>query len=129
MRETKYTLEIPVEKPLKEKEKVALIDELSSTFESLLCSDVVFGDVHYMEKRGATEALSLILNFVIATAEIIGVALAISMFLKSRKSEKEVTLKNNELTISIRGNMTNKEIIDLIKAGGRVAEKKHPGKH
>jgi hypothetical protein len=126
----KYTLEIPIEKPLKEEEKARIIDELSAAFRSSGWSNVLVEKVYYLEKRGEAETLSLVLNFVIATAEIIGVAITVSRFLKSRRTDKEVVVKDGNLTISIRGDMTNKEIINLIKAGGRVAgEKKHPGKH
>jgi hypothetical protein len=129
MEETKYTFEIPIAKPLKEEEKATIIDELSTAFRSSGFSNVVLKDVHYLEKRGEAETVSLVLNFVIATAEIIGVAITVSRFLKSRKTDKEVVVKKGNLTISIKGNMTNEEIISMIKAGGRVAGEKHPGKH
>lgn len=121
MSETKIVLEIPVNDALKEKEKIRLIESLISAFKKADISDVKAVDSYYREKRALIEPLYFVLEIVIMGTPIITIiSMAIWAYLRESgdiksDSRKEINLRVGDLKLSIRGNMTKEEIVELVK--------------
>ncbi|MFX1538693.1 MAG: hypothetical protein ACFFDI_31280 [Promethearchaeota archaeon] len=120
MSETKLMLEIPISDVLKEKEKTKLIDTLILAFKKNDISDVKVVNSYYKEKRALTEPLYLILEITAIGVPIITVlVMAIWAFLKESgnsksDSSKEINIEVEGLKLSIKGNMTREEIVELV---------------
>lgn len=124
MPETKLELAIPVKSALKEKQKLKLFDDLISAFKKNNVFDAKVADFYYIEKRALAEPLNLILVILSGAADIATITMVIWTFLREYDSKKEIELEVGEVKLKVRGNMSDKEIVELVKEAGKIANKK-----
>jgi hypothetical protein len=121
MGDIKLLLHLPVNKPLKGKEKEELIAKLVSVFKAKGISDAKVTDSYYLEKRALPEPLNIVFAVLTATANVATIAMVVRTFLKDRNSKKETNLEIGSMKLTINGDMSDEAIIKLVKESGKIA--------
>jgi hypothetical protein len=124
MVDAKLFVHLPVDKPLKVKEKEELIAELLSAFKSERILDAKVIDSYYSEERALSEPLSIVFVILTAMANIATIAMAVRTFLRNRNVKKEITLTTETLKLTIKGNMSDRDIVKLVKEYGKIARER-----
>jgi len=122
MTEAKLVLRFPCDKPLKKDEKNRLINDLISSFKAFGISDAKLADSYYVTGRAMPEMMIYALVFLTALANIATITRAIRDFLKGHNEIKEVHLKTESLELTIKANMSDEDIIKLVKKGKEIIE-------
>ena len=121
----KIEIELPMEKVLKAKEKDEFSKSFINSFKERNIAPVELTDTYYLEKRSALEpAYNLVFSYLSGAADIVAIALAIWTVLKERNNTKYVTIKiGDEVLVKVKGNMSDKEIVKLVKEAKKGIEK------
>lgn len=122
MNETKLILHFPYGKPLKKNEKNKFMEELIASFKAIGVSDAKVEDSYYVSKHALPEVVTFVLVILAATANMATIAMAIREFLKSREDIKDIRLETESLQLVIKGNMSDEDIIKLVKEGRKIVE-------
>ena len=117
-------LYIPSGTVLKVDEKTTLIDDLTSSFNTLGITDIQLEETYYIDRRSLFEQLTLVLALLTASADIATLALAIREFLQKHENYKEVLLETDSMRLKIKGDMSDKAIIDIVKETRKIASER-----
>jgi hypothetical protein len=121
LEETELVLEFPLDNPLKKDDRTKLTNELLSSLQEHGITARV-KDYHYTSKRAFPEvvALALVLGMV---ADIVTIAIALREFLRRRKDIQEFRLRTKSMQLVVKGDMSDKTIIELVKEGKKIVDK------
>ena len=119
LEETEFILHFPYERALKKSEKDELINELMSAFNSVGVYDVKVKESHYLTELAAPGISEWVLRIIAAASHIINIAKAVRNFLKRRKNIKEIYLETESFRMVVKGEMSDEEIIRIIREARR----------
>lgn len=122
MKETRLVLHFPYGKPFKKKEKEKLLNDVVSSFKAVGVSDARVEDSYYMSERAVTGIVTFVLVILTAAANVATLAMAIREFLKDHKDIKDMRLKTESLQLTVKGNMSDEDIIELVKEARKIIE-------
>lgn len=109
-------IRIPIESPLKKKQKDELEVAITSTLEESGAKDVKLVEFYYLEQRAAAIPMELILCISVI-ADLLTIALALREILHSKKVKgvKEFRFRSNNESIVIKGDMTADDISKMVR--------------
>jgi len=110
---------------LKENEKKELSKAFTASLTEKGIQQVELTDTYYMDKRSAAEPVGyLVLLYLAGIADIVSILTAIWTVLKERDSKKEVIVEVGDIVVKVRGDMSQKEVIELVREAERTADKR-----
>lgn len=115
---------LPLIKPFKKTEKDELFNELISSVSNVGGNEVKIHDSYYMNHRAAAEPPIIFFIVLGAIADIVTIILGFRDFLRKKPQYKEFNLKTDALEITIKGNMSDKEIVKIVREGRKIVEPK-----
>lgn len=123
MTDIQFILECPFDKPLKAKEKAKLISDVLACLKLGGITDARIENSYYVDRRSLAEPFVIALQVLAAVADIATIAMAIRNLLREQKSEKEIQLETGTIKLTIKGKMSNEDIVRLVRESGKIAEK------
>lgn len=121
---TKFILNIPVGVPLKKAEKEKLNADLISSFQAIGDSSAKIEDSYYESKHALPEVVTYVVLVLTALSNIVTISKAIRDFLKKQTKAKNIRIKTDQIDITIKGDMTDEEIVKILTAGRKLIEDK-----
>ena len=117
---------IPIERVLKEREKVELSQRFIYGLTENGIEEATLTHSYYVERRSAAEPLNyLVLLYIAGVADVVSILMAIWTVLKEKQNTKEVTVQISEgVCVKIKGNMSQEELLQLIKEAKKPIGKK-----
>ena len=122
MKPTKLELRLPYGEPIKKAKKDRLIADIISSFEGVGDSSAKVEDAYYESKHAMPEVVTWVLIVLTALANIATIALAIREFLKKHSDIKELRIKTKSIDITIKGNMSDEELLKVVAEGRKIVE-------
>ena len=110
-------VQIPMEKVLKEREKTELSKSFLGSLTEHGIPEASLLETYYLEKRSAVAPIGYLVYIILSgVANVATILMAIRTALREKDSKKEVTVKiGNRVFVKIRGNMSQEELLELIK--------------